>query len=183
MSELQVASRYAKSLLDLAKEQNAVDAIKTDMESFIKVCKANHELVAVLKNPVVPHAKKIAILSEIFGKEVHPVVISFFKIVTNKGRGEILYATAKEFINEFNRQKGIVKARVVSAESLSDENKKEIIDVVKQNTSANEVILETKIDPDLIGGFVLTVGDKQFDASISNQLNTLKKSFAQKVVA
>ena len=182
MSEIQVASRYAKSLIDLAQEENSLEAIKTDIEAFIAVCKSNPQLVAVLKNPIIGPAKKTAILDNLFGSNMHKIVLSFFRIVTTKMRGEILYATAKEFINEYNRRKGIFKATVTSASPLSEENKTQIIAKIEEAVHGR-VILKAKVDPSLIAGFVLNVGDKQFDASIASKLNKLKKEFSQKVIA
>ncbi|WP_407426449.1 ATP synthase F1 subunit delta [Arcticibacter sp.] len=181
MSEIQVASRYANSLLDLAKERNSLEAIKSDLDSFLAVLKATPELRAVLRNPIISPDKKFSIIKEVFGPSVQEIVISFFKIVISKGRAEVLYETAKEFVNGYNRINGVIKASVVSAVQLTDENKAEIKRVVEQATQ-KKVVLQTRVEPDLIGGFVLTVGDKQFDASISSSLSKLKKEFTQKVV-
>ncbi|WP_374166523.1 ATP synthase F1 subunit delta [Arcticibacter sp. MXS-1] len=180
MSEIQVASRYAKSLIDLAEEQNALEPIKSDIESFLQVVKSNAQLAAILRNPIINPDKKLAILDSLFGSNFNKVVLAFFRIMVNKGRAEVLYSTAKEFMNEYNKRKGIVKATVTSAAPLSAANLKAIEEVVKSATSS-QVMLETKIDKDLIGGFVLKVGDRQFDASLVNNLNKLKKEFAQKV--
>jgi F-type H+-transporting ATPase subunit delta len=182
MSEIQVATRYAKSILDLAEEQGSVEAISESVSYFLRVCKANSELRAVLKNPIVSPDKKIAILNQVFGPNVPPLILSFFKIVVSKGRAQVLYATAKEFVNLYNIKKGIVKATVTSAAPLSEENKREIESVVRE-TVKGEIVLQTKVNPSLIGGFVLQVGDKQFDTSISSRLQKLKKEFSQKVVA
>lgn len=179
MSEIQVASRYAKSLIDLAEERNSLEKIKEDIQSFVRIVKENSQLHAVLRNPIVGPDKKFAILNQIFGSSIDPMILSFFKIVVNKGRSEILYATGKELLNEYNRRKEIYKATVTSAVPLSAENIKEIEQVVK-DTTKGEVILETKVDPNLIGGFILKVGDKQFDTSISGSLSKLKKEFAQR---
>lgn len=181
MSEIQVASRYANSLLDLAKERNSLEAIKSDLDSFLAVLKATPELRAVLKNPIISPEKKFAIVKSVFGASVQEIVISFFKIVISKGRAEVLYETAKEFVNGYNRINGIIKASVVSAVELTEQNISEVQRVVEQATQ-KKVVLETRVDPDLIGGFVLTVGDKQFDASIASSLSKLKKEFTQKVV-
>jgi F-type H+-transporting ATPase subunit delta len=182
MSEIQVASRYAKSLIDLAREQKVLDKVKSEMDLFIEVGKLNPQLLAVLKNPIISLDKKAAILKDLFADKVQPMVISFFNIMVNKGRAGVLYGTAKEFVNLYNQDKGIVKAKVTSAVALTEENKKQLVDVVKATTKG-EVILEAKVDPKLIGGFVLQVGDRQFDASLNSKLNKLKKEFAQKVVA
>jgi F-type H+-transporting ATPase subunit delta len=176
MSEIQVASRYAKSLIDLAQEQNVLEPVRGDIELFLKTCRENPLLRAVLANPIIGPDKKRAILAELFTGKVNPMLLSYFTIVVNKGRSEILYATAKEFINNYNTRKNIVKATVSSAAPLSVKNLKQIEDAVKEVTKG-EVILETKVDPDLIGGYILKVGDKQFDASISSSLKKLKKEF------
>ena len=181
MSEIQVASRYAKSLIDLSEEQNALEAVRTDMEFFLRTLRENPTLKAVLKNPILGPNKKSGILNELFSSRVHPMIMTFFAIVVRKGRSGILFDTAKEFINEYNIRKNITKATVTTAAPLSDENKKQVEEVIKQATNG-EIILTAKVDSSLIGGFILKVGDKQFDTSISSQLSKLKKEFAQKAV-
>jgi F-type H+-transporting ATPase subunit delta len=178
MSEIQVASRYAKSLIDLAGEQNAVEPIRKDIELFLETCKENPQLQAILKNPIISLDKKANILDGLFAGKVHDMILSFFKIVIRKGRSEILFATAKEFTNQYNILKNVVSATVTSASPLSPENISQIEEVVKQSTKG-EVILTSIVDPKLIGGFILKVGDKQFDTSISSKLNKLKKEFEQ----
>jgi len=172
------ASRYAKSLIDLSIEQNALEEMTNDMVLFEKVVDSNSELEAILKNPIVPLDKKSGILHDVFGSKVHKVTQSFLKLVVNKGRAGILFETAKQFINQYNLIKGIVTAEVTSAIALTDDNRKEIIGLVKKELGANEVIVKEKIDDKLIGGFILKVDDKQFDASIASGLNKLKREFA-----
>ena len=180
MSELTVATRYAKSLIDLAEEQKSLEAIKNDMDLFNKTLKANPQLQAVLRNPIVAHDKKIKILDGVFTGKVSNATVSFFKIMINKSRGEILYPTAKEFINLYDIKKKIITASVVSAAPLSEANKKEIIAELNKTVDGT-IVLKTKVDPDLIGGFVLTVGDMQIDTSLANGLARLKHDFAERI--
>lgn len=177
MSEINVASRYAKSLIDLAEEQKSLEEIKDDMRFFVQTLKSNPELKAVLANPIVSPDKKTAILKAIFSAKVSKATIGFMLIMIRKGRSGLLYHSAKEFGNQYNVRKNIVKASVVSATPLSAENKAKIIQIINQSTGG-EIILEVKVDPALIGGFVLQVGDRQFDASISSSLDKLKKELA-----
>lgn len=181
MSELTVASRYAKSLIDLAQEQNSLEEIRKDMGFFVDTLKANTQLQAVLRNPIISQDKKVKILDGLFGGKVSQASISFFRIMVNKSRAEILYPTAQEFINQYNVIKHIVKASVVSAAPLSEPNKAQIVAELKKATGG-DVVLQTKVDPSLIGGFVLKVGDRQIDTSIATDLKKLKKDFATKVV-
>ena len=171
-------ARYAKSLLDLSKEQNAVEEVKNDMVFFEQVVDDNSELEAILKNPIVPLDKKQGILQGIFGGKVHAITASFLKLVVNKGRSAILYDTAKQFVQQYNVINGIVTAEVTSASPLTDANRAEVVNLVKKELNASQVLIKEKVNADLIGGFVLKVGDKQFDASIASGLTKLKKEFA-----
>jgi len=182
MSEIKVASRYAKSLIDLAIEKNSLEEINKDMQLFVETLKSSSELQAILRNPIIALSKKIDILKAVFGDKVNPVTLAFFKITVNKGRSEVLYVTAREFLNQYNQYKNIVTAQVVSAVALSDNAKADIIAKIKEVTGG-EVVLNASVNEDLIGGFVLTVGDKQFDTSIANKLSRLKKEFSQRIIA
>jgi len=175
---IKAASRYAKSLIDLSTEQNALEEMKNDMVLFEEVVDGNSELEAILKNPIVPLDKKSGILNDVFGSKVHKITQSFLKLVVNKGRAGILFETSKQFIHQYNLIKGIVTAEVTSATALTDANRDEIVELVKKELGANKVVLKEKLNDKLIGGFILKVGDKQFDASIASGLNKLKREFA-----
>ena len=181
MSELTVAARYAKSLIDLAEEQKALEEVNNDMVFFLHTLKANSQLIAVLGNPIISHLKKLNILTALFEGKMNKISIAFFKLMINKGRGEVLYTTAHSFIDLYDIKKNITKASVTSATPLSEANKQKMLDEVKAAVGG-EVILDTKIDPELIGGFVLTVGDRQIDTSIASSLKKIKKDFAQSIV-
>lgn len=182
MSEFKVASRYAKALIDLATEQGNLEGVKGDMQEFIAVLRSSKELQAVLKNPIIKQDKKSNILDDIFEKKIHPSIVEFFHILVRKGRGNILYATAKEFIREYNEVKGIVKATVTSATALSEENYEALKASIAKEINAT-VVLENKVDPSLIGGFIIQVGDKQLNASIAGRLNKLERYFGQEYVS
>jgi F-type H+-transporting ATPase subunit delta len=182
MSENKAASRYAKSLIDLSNERNSLEEIKNDMVLLAQVVDKSPELEAILKNPIVPLNKKAGILENLFVGKVNEVTSAFFKLMVNKGRSAILFDTAKAFIAQYNALKGIVTASVTSATELTAESRAEIEAIVKNEIGANQVVLNEKVNADLIGGFVLKVGDKQFDASIGSALNKLKKELAQGIV-
>ena len=178
MSELTVALRYAKALIDLAQEQNAVEAVKDDMVLFYKTVRESPELGAVLANPIVSHSKKTAILADIFGTRMSKVSVAMLNIMVNKGRGDVLYATAHEFITLYDIKHNITYAKVVSAAPLSEPNKQKMLAEVQQAVGGT-VKLNTQVDAALIGGFVLTVGDRRIDTSVASSLNKIKKDFAK----
>ncbi len=177
MSELIVANRYAKSLLDLAIEKKAVDAVYKDMADFAESCEASQDLVLAMKSPIIKHTDKLAILTKLFKKSFNPISFAIFEIITNKNRERVLPAIAKQFIGLYADYKGIQKAEVTSSTPLTAAQKSHFAEIVKKHTG-KEVELVEKVDPSLIGGFILRVGDKQIDDSIRRKLNDLKVSLA-----
>ncbi|MFD1768385.1 F0F1 ATP synthase subunit delta [Sphingobacterium suaedae] len=181
MSIFTVASRYAKSLLELAREQGNVDVVKTDIDQLIAVLKSNSDLLRVLKNPIISVDKKQNILTSLFEGKINPLILSFFGILVRKGRANILLEIAQEFVREYNEVKGIVKASVVSATALSEQNLQALASKIAQEINA-QVVLTNTVDTSLIGGFVVRVGDRQIDASIAGKLNKLEKYFVSQAV-
>ncbi len=179
MADSRVASRYVKSLLTLAVEQNAVEAVHNDMQLFDKVCLDNRPFANMLKSPIIKHDKKKDILEAIFKGKVHKLTLAILEMLTDKNREPLLPAIAHEFHNAYNEYKGIEKATVTTTIAVDAKLKKEIEAMVKKLSSKKHVELVEKIDKDLIGGFILNVGDRQVDASIKNKLKSLKVKFAE----
>ena len=179
MADSRAASRYVKSLLGLAIEQNALENVHKDMQLFANVSEQNKAFTIMLRSPVIPHHKKSEILSKLFKGKVHALTMAFFDIITKKNREPLLPAIAREFHNAYNEYKGIRKATVISAVPLDDALRQEFSDVVKKLSAKAQVELVERVDPEMIGGFVLNVGDRQIDASIKNKLKSLKVKFSQ----
>ena len=177
MVDIQVAKRYAKSLIDLSKENGTLDAVSTDMKMFISVCEANRDLELMLINPIISSDKKMNVLNSIFGSHVNKLTLSFFQIVTRKGREKFLLQIAKEFVAQFKQFKNIQTAEITSAIGLDDKLRKQVYDLIRNSTNS-EVELIEKVDKKLIGGFILRMDDKQYDASISSELRKLTQAFS-----
>lgn len=177
MSVSIVASRYAKSLIELAKEKNVLEAVFEDMKLFKDTADNNRGLMLALKNPVVRHEKKLAILKSLFAERVNPVSFSIFTIITKKNREAILDAVAEEFILAYNEFKGIQKATVISSVELTSELRTQLNNIVASSTGKT-IDLEEKVDANLIGGYILRVNDRQIDASLRSRLNELKLQLA-----
>lgn len=175
MSSHRASVRYAKSVLDLAQEQNNLEKVKEDMLLFSKTIDENRELEVVLKNPIVPADKKRAILKALFEKRVQPLTYKAFELIISKSRESILDEIAIEFINEYNILKGIVVATVATPYVLDERQKKEISKIVADITGLKVELVET-IDASLIGGFVLKIGDKQIDESVKSKLAKIQRA-------
>jgi F-type H+-transporting ATPase subunit delta len=179
MADSRVASRYVKSLLSLAVDQNALEVVHNDMQMFDQACRTNRQFAVMLKSPIIKHLKKRDILEALFKGKVNPLTLAIIEILTTKNREPLLPAIAKEFHNAYNEYKGIQKATVTTTIAVDSKLKEEIEVIVKKLTTRKQVELVEKIDRDLIGGFVLNVGDRQVDASIKSKLKSLKVKFSE----
>jgi F-type H+-transporting ATPase subunit delta len=179
MAESRVATRYVKSLLGLAVEQGALEQVHADMQLFDKVCNSNADFVNMLRSPIIRHNKKKEILEKIFKSKVHKLSIAIIDILTEKNREPLLPAIAKEFHVAYNEFKGISKASVTTTIPVDAQLRGELEKIVKKLSGTDKIELQEKIDADLIGGFILNVGDKQIDASIKSKLKTLKVKFSE----
>lgn len=179
MSEYRAASRYARSLLELANERGVLEEVHNDMQSFTQVCKENRQFVLMLKNPVIKHDKKRAILEEIFKNSFNSLTLAFFDITTRKNREALLPAIAKEFHTQYNVVKSVELATVTTAVPLDAGLKAKMKDLVMKISSKKEVELIEVVDKDIIGGYVLKVGDRQIDDSLRSKLKALELEFSK----
>lgn len=178
MVDSRAVSRYVKSLLGLAVEKNALDSVHQDMLLFSKVCEENRAFELMLKNPIIKHSKKKEILHKIFEGKVHALTIAVFDILTLKNREPLLPGIAQEFHTAYNIYKGIGRAFITTAVPLDSQLRLEFEKIVKQLSEKAEVELTEKVDKEMIGGFLLNVGDRQLDASIKNKLKALRVKFS-----
>ena len=177
MAVATVAARYAKSLLDLAQEKGLTEKLYKDMQFFKKTVDQSRPLLLMLKNPIVRAEKKSAIIKAAFTSHLDPITMSFFQIIAKKNREGIMDDIANEFISQYDRMKGIEHATVITTMPLTDALRAEFKAIVAKTTGSKAVELEEKIDANLIGGYVLRVGDRQIDASLRNQINDLRLKF------
>lgn len=179
MSVEKVASRYAKSLLDLAKEQKKVEEVLDDIHSFKKAIE-NRDLYLLTKSPIVSYSKKQAIFDKIFGGNFDKLTLAFFDIVLRKGREMYLPEVAESFINQYNTLKGISKVEVTSATQMSAKTLEAIRSKLIASSVTDESIEFTSVvDPSIIGGVIIRIGDKLYDASVQRKLKELKKEFSE----
>lgn len=178
MSDIRVASRYAKSLLDLAQEKGVLEQVQQDMVLFTRTIRENRDFQLFLTNPIVNNGKKLAILKSIFTGKVSDLTLRFFLLLSEKNREAVLETVALEFEKQYNILKGIQKAQVTSAVPLTPELRTQLNQRIAQLTGKT-IQLEEKVDPSLIGGFVLRVGDQQVDDSIRTNLRNLKNKFKE----
>jgi len=169
------AIRYAKAVLSLANDQNASDAVNDDMKLIVKTLSESADLDAALKNSVVKADDKKAVLTKVFS-EVNPLSTKLFDVLHANNRLDITGAVAEKYSILFDQQKGKEQATVTTAVPMTSDLEAKILTKIKELTNKS-VELKNIVDESILGGFILRVGDKEYNASIANKLSKLKREF------
>ncbi|BDD08405.1 ATP synthase subunit delta [Fulvitalea axinellae] len=176
MSELRVAMRYAKALMSLAVERNALDAVNEDMTALEQLCEGSPELVAALKDPVLDAGQKEVVLNKILNGKVGDIIQAFIGLVVKKRRAGNLPAIAKAFRALYDEHLGIAEASVVTTAALTQDERADFIEAAKRITDAKQIRLVESVDESLIGGFLFRVGDQQVDNAVSSKLAQMRRN-------
>lgn len=177
MRDIKVASRYAKSLLKIAIEENSLEELHNDMLLVKDVCANNNDLALLLKSPIVKSEKKKIIMEAIFEAHLSKISNTFISLIITKKREGILSDIASAFIETYKIHKNIKSATVTSAVPLSKEQKDSVTAILISAKETTAVDLTEIVDPAIIGGMILRVGDKQLDESIKRKLTNLEMEF------
>lgn len=174
------AIRYSKAILELSSQNGNSQEVFNEMKNVLKTLQGSKELQLMLKSPVVKQDDKRAVLKEVF-KDNTEVISSLMDILIDNKRGGLLIDVAKNHISLYNASVNAVEAVVTTAVQLDEALEQKVLSKVKELTGATQVTLTNKVDPAILGGFVLRVGDTQYDASIANNFEELRKEFKSSI--
>lgn len=175
MSVTRIASRYAKTLIDLAIDGGKVEKVFEDIKSIEKVSK-NKEFYLLLRSPIIHSSKKISIFKEIFKENLDRLTNAFFELIIKKGREGIIPEICKAFYEQYNLLKELSEVKIISAGPLERKEVEAIKDqLLKTKITRKNLNITEEIDTGLIGGFVVEVGDLRIDNSVQGKLNRMKK--------
>ena len=165
--------RYAKALLEFAIENQKEKAVDEEMQNILSVMESNPELYDSLNSPVLPGSQKRKIMDGVFSK-ASKLVQSLFDLLSQKGREGILGGVAHYYIELFDKNQGKVSATVTTAVPLNADLEKKVLKKAATLTPL-KIKLKNTVDPTIKGGFILRVGDLQYNASIADRLEALKR--------
>jgi F-type H+-transporting ATPase subunit delta len=176
MKGTRAALRYAKATLDLAKERGIAEKINEDMLLISKAISDSNDLQIMLKSPVIRSSVKKTILNKIFSKKVNPLTVKVIDLLINNNRIELLQLVAKEYVIIYDYLKGIETALVTTAVPITKELEKEFLKKVTALVG-KEITVKNVVDPSIVGGYILRVGDQQLDSSVIGMLNNVLQDF------
>ncbi len=178
MSAFKLASRYAKSVLDLAIEQNQLEKVNADMQLAETAMTQSRELVVFLKSPVINADKKENVIAQIFKGKVSDMTLAFFNIMIKKGREGYLPDVVKSFRTLYNAKRNITPVKITTATALDQSFIDDVLNKLKKEANLETIELVTEVNENLIGGFVVQYEDKMIDNSILRSIKALKKELS-----
>ncbi|WP_158840009.1 ATP synthase F1 subunit delta [Polaribacter sp. L3A8] len=176
MKDARAAIRYAKAILNLAKDSKEETVVNDDMLFISNTISENDEFEVMLRSPIVSTTDKTNVLNALFSGKVNNITLGLFHLLQDNKRIAMLHSIAKQYAIIYDFDKNMQVAKVTTAVPLTKEIEAKILAKIVALTGDN-ANLENEINPAILGGFILRVGDMQYDASISNYLNELKKEF------
>lgn len=166
--------RYARALLSLAVENNILERSYRDMQGIYEVFKNNKSLGILFKSPVIRVSKKQNIVSQLFKNKVHPLILRYMLIIVRKQRGNLLEGISNAYLRVYKDYLGIEQVKLTTAVPVDDTVRARALEAARKITP-HEIEFEESVDPDIIGGFILNLGDKQFNASVKHRMQRIRK--------
>ena len=177
MPNPRLASRYARSLLELAIDQNQVERVFADLLWLQQVLKTSREFANLLKSPIIKPEKKEKTVDAVIRGRVSEIIFSFIHLIISKGRESNLKEIIPAFITQYKEYRNIYTVKLTTAVPIDEALQNKIIEQVKRTSEMHNIELQTMVNKDLIGGFILEAGDKLIDASIAYELKQLSRKF------
>ena len=179
MSADKLSKRYALSLFEEVKQTQQLEAVNSDMFSIGKMIEGSKEFKLFLKSPVIPSAKKIDVLESLLKDKFSPLVYRLVLLLVEKGREGYLGDIAISFNKMFNQYRNITVATVTTAIELDNDSKKQIEQVIISKVGKTQLELISRVDPSIMGGFIIDLGDRVYNASVKHRLATISNELTK----
>ncbi|MCF8411983.1 MAG: ATP synthase F1 subunit delta [Melioribacteraceae bacterium] len=180
MSVLNISTRYALAFMDSSKEKGILEDVSKDVEFVYNTFLGSSDLKKFIVSPVIKQSLKAESVEKIFSGKVNDSVIAFLKFILSKGRAPHLFSILKRFKEISDERLGIMDAFVSSSVELDESQRKSFLSLLEAKTN-KKIRTHFKSDSNLLGGFMIKVGDTVYDASVNHQLETLKKNLLGEV--
>ena len=174
-----ITTPYAEAFLQVAESRDEVDEIVSQSKSVLEIWSKSSDFSDAMSSPVLEVETKKAVLEKIFSKEVTPSFLNLLKLLADRQRIGFLDSVLERLLELYREQRNIALATVTSATSLNEDQQLEILKTVQSVAGTDNLELDLKVDPDLIGGFIINVGSKVIDASLSGQVRRLGLALAK----
>ncbi|MGM0496643.1 MAG: ATP synthase F1 subunit delta [Bacteroidota bacterium] len=169
-----IATRYAKALFLKAREEEMLDQAMEEIRFVQSVFHEHSDVLTTLNHPVTYSSQKANILIELFQEKVHPIILDFLLLIARNHREAYFQNIFRDFTDYYNEDKGIKTVELTTAMAIGDDERSDIKQYIKDTFRANKITFTEKVNPELIGGFIIQIDDKLLDASVRKQLDKIR---------
>ncbi len=181
MDQSAISVRYAKAFFALAKEKNILPELKKDIELVKNTCENSNDFMLLLESPVVKSSKKEKLITSVFAGKVNQFTVKFLQLITENKREVFIPAICRNFLALTRKDQNIKAARLTTATEVDAETIQNITTLLEKELNA-KVELSENVNPEIIGGLILRLDDKQYDASVATQLKKIKQQLLETVI-
>lgn len=178
MDQSAINVRYAKAFFSTAKEKKLLDTLKADIHSVLEVCRSVPDFVLLLESPVVKTSKKAALIKQIFEGKVNPLTLNFLLLIVENKREVFIPGICRNFLDLSKKDQNIRSAVLTTASEVNAATLQKIQELLEKELNAT-IELSTQVNPEILGGLVLRLDDKQYDASVASQLRKIKQNLLE----
>lgn len=178
MDQSTITVRYAKAFFSTAKEKNMLDILKADIETVLNFCNNSNDFILLLESPVVKTSKKINLISTIFKGKIDELSLKFLLLITSNKREVHIPGICRNFLG-LTRKDQNIKSAVLTTATEMDKDILNKIELLMAKELGAKIELASKVNTNIIGGMVLRIGDKQYDASVATKLNKIKQQLLE----
>ena len=178
MSISAIRVRYAKAFFSLAKEKKMLEPLNADIQKVFDVCNHSADIILLLESPVVKTSKKAELIAKIFKGEINPITLNFLLLITNNKREVYIPGICRNFLELTREDQNIKTAVLVTASEINTKAIDKIKSMIEKELNAT-VELSCQVEPEIIGGLILRIDDKQYDSSVSTQLGKIKQQLLE----
>ena len=174
-----ITTPYAEAFLQIASSRDEVDQVVDQAKAILDLWENSPELSEAMASPVLEVAAKKAAIEKLFADQVTPSFLNLLKLLADRQRIGLLDSVLQRLLELYRQQRNIALATVTTASEITDEQKTALLKKVQLVAGTDKLEINLNVDPDLIGGFVVNVGSKVIDASISGQVRRLGLALAK----
>ncbi|MCG6188172.1 ATP synthase F1 subunit delta [Maribellus maritimus] len=178
MDQSAITVRYAKAFFELAKEKNLLEPLKADIELVASVGADSADFILLLESPIVKTSKKIELITAIFQGNVNELTLNFLNLIAKNKREVHIPGICRNFLALTRKDQNIKSAILTTASEIGTDTVKKVEKLMEKELTA-KIELSTQVNPDIIGGMILRLDDKQYDASIATQLKKVKQTLLE----
>lgn len=181
MPNPRLASRYAKALMDISIERNEMEQALTDMKTIAETITQSNDFRLFLQSPIIKADKKQAAVQAIFNNKIGATSLKFIELLISKGREANLAEVAVAFQDQYDEIKQVKRVSVTTASPMTADVRTKVINKAQTIVPGFQIEIVENVDPEIIGGFIIEVEGKRYDASVKKELNEIKKQFSKNI--